>query len=977
MPGHVHRKGDGDGVGGGAEVVVLSLSSAGDGGNSKSLKGAKGRKMPSIPQDLYPAEEDLVYEEEILRNPFSLKLWWRYLQARREAPVKKRSILFERALKALPGSYKLWYRYLREKLEGVRGLAVSHPAYENVNNTFERALVTMHKMPRIWILYLQTLTEQRYLTRARRTFDRALCSLPVTQHDRIWELYVKFVGQPGIPIETSLRVYRRYLKFDPTHVEEFIDFLLASELWQEAAEKLAQVLNDETFQSVKGKSRHQLWLELCNLLTKHASEVSGLQVDAIIRGGIRRFTDEVGRLWTSLADYYIRRSLFEKARDIFEEGMSSVVTVRDFSTIFDAYAQFEESLLTAKIESVEADGEEEEEGGSYENHRENGQPEADAVGVVESKSGREKGGKDMLEQWEREILSDFWRKDEYDIELRLARFEHLMNRRPELVSSVLLRQNPHNVHEWHKRVKLFEGNPTRQILTYTEAVRTVDPFKAVGKPHTLWIAFAKLYETHKDVVNAGKIFEKAVQVGFKAVDDLATVWCEWAEMLIRHKNFKGALSLMWRATTEPSVQVKRTVATLGEEPVQMRVYRSLKLWTFYVDLEESLGTLDETRKLYERILDLKIATPQIILQYAYMLESKKYFEDAFKVYERGVRLFKYPHVRDIWTTYLVKFVSRYGAKKLERARDLFEQAVDKAPPEDAKPLYLQYAKLEEDFGLARHAMAVYERATKAVADSEKMSIYEIYIARAAEFFGVPKTRKIYELAIQSGLPDKDVKVMCLKYAELERNLGEIDRARAIYVHAAQMSDPRSDADFWSKWNNFEVQHGNEDTFREMLRIKRSVSASYSQMHFILPEYLMQRESGNVSLEEAVDTLKRAGVPEDEMAALERQIAPPRSPLKEGMRSLGFISGGVEGQKESSPRRNVASNPDEIELEEESEEEEDVGIDISQKAVPDGVYGALANMTVVGADAGSREGKREADPEEKLGALARLKRQRQQ
>jgi hypothetical protein len=38
-----------------------------------------------------------------------------------------------------------------------------------------------------------------------------------------------------------------------------------------------------------------------------------------------------------------------------------------------------------------------------------------------------------------------------------------MSRRPELLSSVMLRQNPHNVHEWHKRVKLFEGNPTRQV----------------------------------------------------------------------------------------------------------------------------------------------------------------------------------------------------------------------------------------------------------------------------------------------------------------------------------------------------------------------------------------------------------------------------------------------------------------------------------------------------------------------------------
>ena len=59
----------------------------------------------------------------------------------------------------------------------------------------------------------------------------------------------------------------------------------------------------------------------------------------------------------------------------------------------------------------------------------------------------------------------------------------------------------------------------------------------------------------------------------------------------------------------------------------------------------------------------------------------------------------------------------------------------------------------------------------------------------------------------------------------------MDRARAIYVHAASLSDPRIDSAFWVEWNDFEVQFGNEDTFREMLRIKRSVAASYSQLHF--------------------------------------------------------------------------------------------------------------------------------------------------
>lgn len=32
--------------------------------------------------------------------------------------------------------------------------------------------------------------------------------------------------------------------------------------------------------------------------------------------------------------------------------------------------------------------------------------------------------------------------------------------------------------------------------------------------------------------------------------------------------------------------------------------------------------------------------------------------------------------------------------------------------------------------------------------------------------------------------------MSLRYAQIERNLGEIDRARAIYAHCAEICDPR-------------------------------------------------------------------------------------------------------------------------------------------------------------------------------------------
>lgn len=64
-------------------------------------------------------------------------------------------------------------------------------------------------------------------------------------------------------------------------------------MWGEAAKKLADAVNDEVFRSLEGKSKHQLWLELCDIITKHPGEVQHLKVDAILRSGIRQFTDEV------------------------------------------------------------------------------------------------------------------------------------------------------------------------------------------------------------------------------------------------------------------------------------------------------------------------------------------------------------------------------------------------------------------------------------------------------------------------------------------------------------------------------------------------------------------------------------------------------------------------------------------------------------------------------------------------------------
>lgn len=154
-----------------------------------------------------------------------------------------------------------------------------------------------------------------------------------------------------------------------------------------------------------------------------------------------------------------------------------------------------------------------------------------------------------------EDLKDF-NEDFDDVDLRKDRLEHIINQQPILLNNVRLRQNPHDVRQWLFRVKLFtdpskgavtEPDPVKAIIAFTEAVKTVNPMKAVGKLSTLWIEFAKFYEAYDDLENANSVFDRAVQVHFKTVDELASVWSEWIEMFIRHDLLEEAYQTCLRS----------------------------------------------------------------------------------------------------------------------------------------------------------------------------------------------------------------------------------------------------------------------------------------------------------------------------------------------------------------------------------------------------------------------------------------------
>ena len=99
---------------------------------------------------------------------------------------------------------------------------------------------------------------------------------------------------------------------------------------------------------------------------------------------------------------------------------------------------------------------------------------------------------------------------------------------------------------------------------------------------------------------------------------------------------------------------------------QQRLCKSPRLWSYYADLAESLADpVDQTatnlvRSVYDRMLELKVATPQAVVDYATWLEGMNYWEESFKVYEKGIGLFGWPIAFDLWNLYLSRFMGRWA-----------------------------------------------------------------------------------------------------------------------------------------------------------------------------------------------------------------------------------------------------------------------------------------------------------------------------
>ena len=799
--------------------------------NNNDLKNGKNNKDLQNNFDINNIGQSFINEEEILnklqndiseytnydniQNPYNFKSWWDTLSSSKEAPFSIRKKIYQVSLHYLPGSYKLWYHYLKEEREYVKSnYNIPNKHYEEVNRIHEQALIYMMKMPIIWMNYIQFMMEQNSITKTKIIFNKALQAIPITQHKKLWEIYIPWVESLIGCHKSKIEIFKRYIKFNPDYKEKFINYLIGIKEFNLAIHLIIEILNEENFYSKENKSQYYYWILLCQIINNYPEDLNlgkynkDLNVDKVIRHGIKKYTDEVGNLWVTLANYYIKIGLIEKAREIFEEALEKVLTPRDFSLIYNSYLNFEQEMMKQNLfynNDINNDNYE------FTDNKENKNLQSLELNELENALNelniKESDDYKKEEKFKKEKLLEKQSQDKSNLQkFNFIRVNNLIQRRPFLKNSTILRRNPNNVSEWLKRIELMKEKKDLNLIKnlYEECLNTIKINLAYGRLSEIYISYANFFEENNNIKKANEIYYKGCNLNFKNTEENVNMWCLWCEMNVRQKRYQDAYHIIKFICTNNANKY-------------YKYNKNIKLWSLYVDLEMNLNQNNEKQiiYIYSKMIEYKIANIETIFNFIIYLESIKNYEKIYNIYEQSLDLFRWPNSYDICICYLVDFINHYKSDKTEIFRDIIQNIIILSG--HLKIFYYIYAFYEEKYGLYNHCIDILKEASQNVKEEEKPEIHSVIIAKCAKYFGIGKVRLAFDDAMNN-LEKSYVLEIGLKYISIEIKLKEINRARGIFKYLGKLFNPDNKEykeEFWEMWDNFEKIYGDSITYQEM------------------------------------------------------------------------------------------------------------------------------------------------------------------
>lgn len=386
---------------------------------------------------------------------------------------------------------------------------------------------------------------------------------------------------------------------------------------------------------------------------------------------------------------------------------------------------------------------------------------------------------------------------------------------------------------WYKYVYMEEmlGNipGTRQVF---------DRWMQWQPSESAWSSYIKLEKRYGEYDRARDIFQS-----FTMVHPEPRNWIKWAKFEEEY------------GTSDLVREVFGTaVETLGDEFVDE------KLFIAYARFESKLKEYERARAIYKYALDRLPRSKSRLLHKAYTTFEKQFgdqdgVEDVVLskrrvYYEEQVR--ENPKNYDAWFDYAGL---EEASRDADRIRDVYERAIAQVPPTQEKRhwrryiyLWIFYAVWEElegqDIERARQIyttclnMIPHKKFTfakiwllaaqfeirqgelgaarkllgRAIGMCPKDKIFNGYVDLERKLFEFVRCRTLYEKHVQYNPTNCQT---WIKFAELERGLDDLDRARAIFELA--VSQPQLDMPelLWKAYIDLEEEEGEYERTREL------------------------------------------------------------------------------------------------------------------------------------------------------------------
>lgn len=821
-------------------------------------------------------DDDVVYEYELQKVPGSVSVWKRYIdswelqfsQGKKE--LKDVMWLYERMVQCV-SEFEMWERYIR--------LVETHDvAYMQVFSLYRRCLEQCEVNGEFLSKFVKFCVQSYDLGCIRQCVGLLLTKFKgkVREHETVWNMILTFINENMIPIDEVGNEGIEFEDYDDLRMEIY-KLLFTENLNDEnddddnddddderdqwsstllykflmvctkdmTRDILRLIVKTRDYRVIKKSFDDYLFRNDIHktLSEQDTTNITSFDFDLFLEYlntlDTLKMDDKYKEFWDllmeefpqhktllviKLADFFMKRSQFDRMEEVLVENIDKTTHMKDFISIYNHHVNFEQAYVETILDELRDD----------EEIRKN-------------------------EKWGKEI------------EKHLVTLSNLTGNYHLKINDLRIRQNPNFIKAWVDRADLFDAVEDK-CKVFVDAIEAVDPLKVrePGTFGTLWVLYASLYWDKKKYDEARTIFQSAIKVPYPYLNDLEVVWEDWVNKELTLSGFQRAVDLLTKALQIPldfESVIEKYKSTSKKPPAQTILFCSKKLWEFYIDILESSDSpniYEQIIDAYENILKLKLITPVGVVNYANFFKSHNKLNESLQIYEKGLTLFP-PQVRyEIWTILIQEVMNPIYKLTTEHIRHTFEQSLDDLQENNVNcsSIYISYSKFEEERTHQYElAIQILLKGAKIKLTGKKMNfksnihLWNLAIEKCKQHLKDNELlRKIYAECIEF-LPNSAAIDYVISFINLEISLEDYTRARELLQYGAQLLPPVKNESLWKIWEDFELQYGDKENYKETLMLKQKLT---KEMKVDTEE--VSKEQGNVQF--VASTTKKTTNPDE-------------------------------------------------------------------------------------------------------------------